>query len=128
MEDEEGIIADLKTALREFSRPEDLDSENNKPTVLFERPGWNSTCFRRGDFVPNGRSYIAELLRSYENGNNGALSTIQGIIRFLHDTIEIQTNEAPIDGANSAKRMLTSLVLLCRRNIFEVLDFKKPLQ
>lgn len=128
MEDEEGIIADLKTALQEFSRPEDLDPENNKPTALFERPGWNSTCFRRGNFEPSENSYIAELLRSYENGNNGAFSAIQGIIRFLHDTIEIQTNEAPIDGANSVKRMLTSIVLLCKRNVFEVLDLKKPLQ
>ena len=87
---EEEIIGDLRTALREFSKPEDLDPSSNQPVTLMNRRGWESTSFRRGDFVLSGSSYIAELLRNYENGGKKALFTIRGVIRLIQETIEME--------------------------------------
>jgi len=121
---EEEIIGDLRTALREFSKPEDLDPSSNQPVTLMNRRGWESTSFRRGDFVLSGSSYIAELLRNYENGGKKALFTIRGVIRLIQETIEMEINDEPVGDTG---RMITSIVLLCKKNIFEILGLKKSL-
>lgn len=113
MEKEE-IIVDLVTALREFSKPEDLDPQNNKPTLLMDRKGVQAVCFRRGDFVPSGKSHIANLIRAYENGDPEALVKVRDLVE--QTGIEIKRN--------GEGKMITHIILLCKESIFQVLGLQ----
>jgi hypothetical protein len=113
MEKEE-IIADLRTALREFSKPEDLDPQNNSPTLLMDRKGMKAVCFRRGDFVPSGGSQIANLIRAFEEGDPEALVTVRRLVEQAG--LEIKRN--------GEGRMITHIVLFYKGNIFQVLGLQ----
>lgn len=118
--EERDIIVDFRTALREFSQPEDLDPEDNKPTLLMEKGGVRAVCFRRGNFVPSGKSVIANLLRDYENGDEEALLKVRRLVEQIEEKIEIKRNGEGV----GERRIITHIVLLCKKNVFEVLGLQ----